>query len=339
MSFPVYNKSTRETINFDTKEERDNYISTNDLSIYQGELPEVVVTAKRTATNSPWFQDVFGSGNPIWGQNRVANYARVESHHPDLSQKYDTLANIGEGTNLITGGIFNMLSPSQQIHAITSDNYLTSILGGNSGIRFTKNPYMNFVANSIFDYIAFNPVKALTAIKLAPSKYYTGVQPYNIRRFRSGKYQGDIWTSNKPQAGYMYSGFNTNGIFPVVADESKLKILEIPDLKNSQFSNLPVDLSGDFPKVDFTLPSSKRVTTDQIVSWSKKHGYDATRIKGIYDNANNMEELIIHSGTPREVGDAINVSHLFSPLHYMNIYNNLGAIDYNKLNKEKQQTK
>lgn len=43
MSFPIFNRSTGETINFNTKEERDQYVSDNDLSVYQGSLPELVV--------------------------------------------------------------------------------------------------------------------------------------------------------------------------------------------------------------------------------------------------------------------------------------------------------
>lgn len=43
MSFPIFNRSTGKTINFGTKEERDNYVTDNDLSIYQGQLPELIV--------------------------------------------------------------------------------------------------------------------------------------------------------------------------------------------------------------------------------------------------------------------------------------------------------
>ena len=43
MTFPIFNRSTGETISFNTKQERDNYVSDNDLSVYQGELPELIV--------------------------------------------------------------------------------------------------------------------------------------------------------------------------------------------------------------------------------------------------------------------------------------------------------
>lgn len=45
MEFPILNRSTGEMINFDTKKERDQYVSDKDLSIYQGQLPELVVRA------------------------------------------------------------------------------------------------------------------------------------------------------------------------------------------------------------------------------------------------------------------------------------------------------
>lgn len=321
MRYSVYDKSRKEIIEFPTKEERDAYVA--DKSIYQGELPGVEVTAKKSLTQTPQFQDVFGKGNPIWGQDRTQNYSRVEKLYPNISSKYDILSNLMEGTNVMSGGVFNLLSPAQQIGAVNSDNYWMSILGGNSGIPFFKNPTYNSIANSAFDILAYNPLKAFTAFKLANGKYYSGVKPFNARRFRQGKYSGDIWTSNKPSTGYSYAMFNNRTNYPVSIDESKLKILEIPDLKNSHYTNLPLKLTEKGFKVDFNLPSKSRVTTDQVVKWSKEHGYDATRIRNIIDPKSHTDDFIIHSGTPREIGEHITVGNLFRPLDILNSYNNI----------------
>lgn len=62
MGFPIFNRSTNETIDFDTKEERDQYVSDKDFSIYQGYLPELIVKPKRSLLQqgSENFEDTFG---------------------------------------------------------------------------------------------------------------------------------------------------------------------------------------------------------------------------------------------------------------------------------------
>lgn len=62
MGFPVFNRTTGEIINFGTQQERDQYVSDKDLSIYQGQLPELVVKPKRSLLQqgSENFEDTFG---------------------------------------------------------------------------------------------------------------------------------------------------------------------------------------------------------------------------------------------------------------------------------------
>ena len=66
MLYPLYNKSTGETIDFSTKEERDQYVADRDLSIYQGQLPELIVrTPEAKAANRQRVENsYYGSNSP-----------------------------------------------------------------------------------------------------------------------------------------------------------------------------------------------------------------------------------------------------------------------------------
>lgn len=181
MSFPIFNRSTGETINFNTKEERDQYVSDNDLSVYQGSLPELTVTAKRSFTQSPQFQDIFGSGNPIFGSDRVNINRRASQRNSNFYQNYDMLGNIAEGVNVMSGGFLNRLSPTQNLRLLydiaTGENVIDSWFGNNGIVsnQFTQNhPYWSLAINGIPDLGTYSLLGRLrtTSSFRDPNKVY-----------------------------------------------------------------------------------------------------------------------------------------------------------------------
>lgn len=81
--------------------------------------------------------DLYGSGNPIWGINRLKAFNKAYSHNPHFMDNWQLANNIVEGVHNLTGGILNRLSPTQNIgfiiDAIKGKNLLQSHMG-NSGI-------------------------------------------------------------------------------------------------------------------------------------------------------------------------------------------------------------
>lgn len=92
------------------------------------------------------------------GNVRVRNYQKAEANNPNFSRDWDMAANIAEGANVMSGGLLNRLSPTQNIgliiDAIQGDNIMQSWFG-NSGIvsdNFAQNhPWLSFGINALGD--------------------------------------------------------------------------------------------------------------------------------------------------------------------------------------------
>lgn len=85
---------------------------------------------------------------------RVKNYQRAEARNPDFSRNWDMASNISEGANVMSGGLLNRLSPTQNIgliiDAVQGDNIIDSWFG-NSGVVSDKfaqeHPYWSMAIN------------------------------------------------------------------------------------------------------------------------------------------------------------------------------------------------
>lgn len=61
--------------------------STIDNTVYQGgQLPTLVVRGNRPSGGQLARNDVWGSGNPIWGSNRIRGVARLEQTNPEYAE-------------------------------------------------------------------------------------------------------------------------------------------------------------------------------------------------------------------------------------------------------------
>ena len=97
--------------------------------------------------------------DPIFGQRRVNNYRKALQRNPQFSDNWDMASNIAEGVNIMSGGIFNRLSPTQNIGLIidtaNGKNFMNSWFG-NSGIvsdNFAQqHPYLSFGINALGDF-------------------------------------------------------------------------------------------------------------------------------------------------------------------------------------------
>lgn len=97
--------------------------------------------------------------DPIFGQRRVNNYRKALQRNPQFSDNWDMASNIAEGVNIMSGGVFNRLSPTQNIGLIIDvakgKNFMNSWFG-NSGIvpdNFAQqHPYLSFGINALGDF-------------------------------------------------------------------------------------------------------------------------------------------------------------------------------------------
>lgn len=102
---------------------------------------------------------------------RVKNYQRAEARNPHFSGNWDIASNIEEGANVMSGGLLNRLSPTQNIgliiDAIQGDNIMQSWFG-NSGIvsdNFAQNhPYWTFGINALGDFGVYQIPRAVKPI-------------------------------------------------------------------------------------------------------------------------------------------------------------------------------
>ncbi len=162
-------------------------------------LPEVLVTAKRpskTRSFLQWFNDEVLL-NP--GNIRVKNYQRAMDRNPNFSQDWDMASNINEGVNVISGGLLNRLSPTQNIglaiDIAQGDNFWNSWFG-NSGIvsdNFAQNhPYWTTGINLVGDigtYASAGGVRALNT---------RVVRPYRLSRAMNQSLSESPSISSKP---------------------------------------------------------------------------------------------------------------------------------------------
>lgn len=148
----------------------DNYYGSTKHPI---QLPELIVTAKRPQIwyqrLGQWFNDevLMNKGNI-----RVKNYQKAEHRNPNFSRDWDMASNIAEGVNVMSGGLLNRLSPSQNIGLIIDtaqgDNVMQSWFG-NSGItsdNFAQNhPWLSAGINLVGDGGIYLVPRALLAAR------------------------------------------------------------------------------------------------------------------------------------------------------------------------------
>ena len=102
------------------------------------------------------------------GNIRVRNYRKAEARNPNFSRNWDMASNIAEGVNIMSGGVLNRLSPTQNIgliiDAAKGKNFMDSWFG-NSGIvsdNFAQNhPYWTFGINALGDFGIYQMPKAI----------------------------------------------------------------------------------------------------------------------------------------------------------------------------------
>lgn len=140
---------------FNSEEDYDTYKSNN-----PEQLGEIVVTA----TKPKWAQlkeqldNLYGSGNPVWGSQRTSLHQNLT---PEFYQTWDSASNIGEHLNAVTGGLLNRLSPTQNVRllydAATGKNLFDygSSWWGNTGLAprslAQNHPYVSAALNLIGD--------------------------------------------------------------------------------------------------------------------------------------------------------------------------------------------
>ena len=166
------------------------YVPTQRDSEHPVELEEIVVTAPapKTSKGSARGIDIYSGSaapsssymkaynrigmNPIFNSIRVENYQKAMDRNPNFSQDWDMASNISEGVNIMSGGLLNRLSPTQNIglaiDIAQGDNFWNSWFG-NSGIvsdNFTQNhPYWAAGINLVGDTGTY--MSALRAINAA----------------------------------------------------------------------------------------------------------------------------------------------------------------------------
>lgn len=102
---------------------------------------------------------------------RVKNYQRAEARNLNFSGNWDIASNIEEGANVMSGGLLNRLSPTQNIgliiDTVQGDNIMQSWFG-NSGIvsdNFAQNhPYWTFGINALGDFGVYQMPRAVKPI-------------------------------------------------------------------------------------------------------------------------------------------------------------------------------
>lgn len=139
--------------------------STIDNTVYQGgQLPTLVVRGNRPSGGQLARNDVWGSGNPIWGSNRIRGVARLEQTNPEYAESMREAAAWGAapllamnpaglstkealflaGTTLL-GGVANLANQQNTLFSIpSSDDYYMANKKKNRGNRKkTPNPPVN----------------------------------------------------------------------------------------------------------------------------------------------------------------------------------------------------
>ena len=162
------------------------YTPTEEDSENPIELRELIVTAKsptKSKKNSSQKKNTQTKDKSVWdrigqfindeiflNENnvRVKNYQRAEARNPNFSTDWDMASNIAEGLNIMSGGVLNRLSPTQNIGLIIDvakgKNFMNSWFG-NSGIvsdNFAQqHPYLSFGINALGDFGIYYMPKAI----------------------------------------------------------------------------------------------------------------------------------------------------------------------------------
>lgn len=139
--------------------------STIDNTVYQGgQLPTLVVRGNRPSGGQLARNDVWGSGNPIWGSNRIRGVARLEQTNPEYAESMREAAAWGAAPLLamnpaglstkealflagatLLGGAANLANQQNTLFSIpSSDDYHMANKKKNRGNRKrTPNPPVN----------------------------------------------------------------------------------------------------------------------------------------------------------------------------------------------------
>ena len=198
--------------------------------------------------------ETWGSGNPIWGAQRISNFNKALDSNPGFMDNWQLAQNIGEGVNVMTGGLLNRLSPTQNARMIydwykgnpifIDKNGQLGSWWGNSGVvsnTFAKNhPYASIVINGVLDARIPQVPKAISNLNKVRrmESWYTGV-PHKLD-LKLGvfmdenfpNYNGSVWTSNSIEYARGF-GSNYDGInYKVYVDPKDLRTLSFPRLKH-----------------------------------------------------------------------------------------------------------
>lgn len=178
MAFPIFNRTTGETINFNTREERDQYVSDKDLSIYQGQLPELVVRAPEAKkAHEQRVKDLAADRNNPEAMYRMHDrQAMSNPANPYNATKGWIMFNAG-----IAGSAFN---PYLSVLGITGD-LAGQAIGDKSSDYLFDNPDKEFKLNSDISLTPRQAMKYGTGFVLGgitasgPSLYKSSVNTYN----------------------------------------------------------------------------------------------------------------------------------------------------------------
>ena len=108
----------------------------------------------------------WGQDNPIWGNRRISNFQKTYDKNPNFMDNWKVAENAIEGSNIMSGGILNRLSPTQNIRLaydlvtdkpiFTGQNGQLGSWWGNSGIvsnQFAEDhPFYSMMINGLGDY-------------------------------------------------------------------------------------------------------------------------------------------------------------------------------------------
>lgn len=198
----------------------------------------------------------WGQDNPIWGNRRISNFQKTYDKNPNFMDNWQVAENAIEGSNIMTGGILNRLSPTQNIRLaydlvtgkpiFTGQNGQLGSWWSNNGIatdNFAQNhPYLNMGLQGFLDgssITLFKNINNLNKLRRM-EKWYSGVPHEEIRSMPGvymdenfPNYTGERWFSNNPDYGKAFI-WNNGTVFSTYIDPKELNIMQTPRFKNPQ---------------------------------------------------------------------------------------------------------